>query len=107
MRVQSAIGVDTGIQQQAEIVPVSENAMYKFPADFAQLLFPFRIPEQILAALADRNVGVHSATIHSDHRLWQKGRCAAHSSRNLAANELVELNLVGRRHDLAVAIVDF
>ena len=44
----------------------------------ADLLLPFRIPEKILAVLADGNVGVHSAAVHAHYRLGQKTRRHAH-----------------------------
>ena len=77
------------------------------PADLAELLFALRIPEQVLAVLADGNVGVHAAAVHADHRLRQEGRGQAHVGRHLAADQLVELDLVGGGDHFAVAVVDF
>ncbi len=68
---------------------------------------PFAIPEQVLAVLADRNVGVHAAAVHADDRLGQEGRGQAHVGRHLAADQLVKLDLVGGGDDFAIAVVDF
>src|SRR6185437_173950 len=106
VRVQPAIRVHTRIQQQADIIAVCENAIHKLPACFTQLLFAFGIPEQVLAVFADGNVGVHSVSIDSHHRLGQEAGGQAHLGCHLAANQFVELNLVGSGHHFAVTVVD-
>ena len=77
------------------------------PSHLAELLLALRIPEQVLAVLADRNVGVHAAAVDADHRLGQERCRQPHVGRHLAADQLVELNLIGRGDDFAVAVVDF
>ena len=76
------------------------------PAELAELLFALGIPEQVLAAFADGDVGVHAAAVHADDRLGQERRGQAHLGGDLAADQLVELDLVGGRDDFAVAVVD-
>ncbi len=49
VRIEAAIGVDAGIEHQAEIVAVSENAVEELIAELAELLFALGIPEQVLA----------------------------------------------------------
>ncbi len=51
-----------------------EDAIDKRPAHLAELFFALRVPEQILPALADGNIGVHAAAVHAHHRLRQKRR---------------------------------
>ena len=65
-----------------------------------------RIPEEVAAVLADRNVGVHAAAVDADDRLGQEARRHAELRCHLAADQLVELNLVGCQDDVAVAVVD-
>ena len=73
----------------------------------AELFFALGIPEQVLAALADRNVGVHAAAVDADHGLGQEGGGQSQIARDLAADQLVELDLVGGSHHFRVAVVDF
>jgi hypothetical protein len=107
MRIEAAIGVDAGIQHQAEVVSVGENAVEEFIAELAELFFALGIPEQILVFFADRNIGVHAAAVDAHHRLRQEGRGQAHIARHLAADQLVELDVVGGGHRFGVAVVDF
>ena len=72
-----------------------------------QLLLSLLVPEQICLAFGDGYVGVHAAAVHAHHRLGQETGRVAHVVGNLPAEQLVELNLVGRRHHFAVAVVDF
>ena len=65
--------------------------------DWRQLFLSLGIPEQVLAALADRNVGVHAASVDADDRLGQEAGGHAQAGGHLAADQFVELNLVGRR----------
>ena len=50
---------------------------------------------------------MHAAAVDADHRLGQEARRVAHVVGDLAAEQLVELDLVGRRDHFAVAVVDF
>ena len=72
-----------------------------------QLLLALFVPEQIGLALGDGNVGVHAAAVDADDGLGQEAGGVAHVVGDLPAEQLVELNLVGRRHHFAVAVVDF
>src|SRR6202790_4928471 len=49
MRVQTSIGVDAGIKQQANVVGVGENAVDKTPGKLAKFFFALGIPENIFA----------------------------------------------------------
>src|SRR5437660_1104970 len=71
-RTRAAIRVHAGVQEQANVVAMREDAVHEVPAKFAELLLALRIPEQVLALLADGNVSVHATPIHSDHRLRQE-----------------------------------
>ena len=77
------------------------------PAQLAELFFALGVPEQVLAAFADGHVGVHAAAVHAHHRLRQETGGQSHVGRDLAANQLVELDLIGCRHHFAVPVVDF
>ena len=87
-------------------LPYDENAVGESPRELAELLLALRIPEEVLVALADRNVGVHAAAVDADHRLRQEAGRHPELGRDLAADELVELDLVGGGDDLAVGVVD-
>ncbi len=106
VRVQPAIGVHAGVENQAEVVAVGKDAIDEGPAHFAELLFALRIPEEVLAVLAHRDIGVHAAAVHAHHRLGQEAGGQSHLGGDLAADELVQLDLVGCGHDFAVAVVD-
>ncbi len=106
VRIQPPVRVHARVQQQADIVAVRQNPVQELPPELAQLLLALRIPEQVLAVLAHRNVGVHPAAVHPNHRLGQEARAHPHLVRHLAADELVKLDLVRRRHYFGVAIVD-
>ena len=72
------------------------------------LLFALRIPEEVLAVLADGDVGVHAAAVDAHDRLRQEADAVKPMlGGHLAADQLVELDLVGGRHHFAVAVVDF
>ena len=49
---------------------------------------------------------MHAAAVHADDRLRQEAGGQAHLGRDLAADQLVELDLVGGRHNIGVAVVD-
>ena len=72
-----------------------------------KLLFTLFVPEEIGLALGDGDVGVHAAAIDAGDGLGQEASGIAHVGGDLAAEQLVELDLVGRGDDLAVAEVDF
>ena len=67
---------------------------------------PFGSQNRFLPPLRDRNVGVHAAAVDAHHRLRQEARRQPHVRGHLAADQLVELDLVGRRHHFGVAVVD-
>src|SRR5581483_3330103 len=95
VRIETAISVHAGIQQQANIVPVSENAVHERPSELAELLFAFGIPEKVFAVFANGNVGMHSAAVHTHDGLGQEGSGKSHVRSNLAADQLIKLDLVG------------
>src|SRR5271170_5388519 len=107
MRIQAAVGVDAGIQNQADVVAVGQNAIQERPAEFAEFFFALGIPEQVLAILGDGNVGVHTAAVHPNHRLRQEAGGQTHFVGDLAANQFVKLDLVGGGDNFAVSIVNF
>ena len=49
---------------------------------------------------------MHAAAVDADDRLGQEARGHAHLRRHLAADQLVELDLVGGGNHFAVAVVD-
>jgi len=106
MRVEPAIGIDAGIHQQTEIVAVREYPVDELPGKCTGFFQALRIPEQVLPVLGDRNVGVHTGAIHAHDRLGQEACSQPHFRRNLAADQLVNLDLIGGRHHLRVAVVD-
>ncbi len=107
MRVETAIGVDAGVEDEAEIERMAEDAIEELPSELGELLFALLVPEEIGLALGDGDVGVHAAAVDADHGLGQEAGGVAHVGGDLAAEELVELNLVGRGHNFGVAEVDF
>ena len=50
---------------------------------------------------------MHAAAVHAHHRFRQEAGGQPHVGRDLAANQLVDLDLVGGSHNFAVAVVDF
>ena len=106
MRIEAAVGVDARIEQQTEVVPVSENAVHKLISELAELLLALGIPEQVLAFLADGDIGVHAAAVDAHNRLRQEGGSQAHIPGHLAADQLVELDMVGGGHHFGVAVVN-
>src|SRR5439155_25101316 len=96
-----------GIQHQADIIGVGENAIDERPAALAKLFFTIRVPKEVLAVLADGYVGMHSIAVDPDDGLGQERSGQTHLGSHLAANQLVKLNLVGGGHNFAVAVVNF
>ena len=86
---------------------MGKNTIHKRPAQLAQLLFALWIPEQILAAFADGNIGMHAIAVYTHHRFRQEASSQTHVGRNLAAHQFVKLNLVGRSHHFPVSVIDF
>ncbi len=86
MRIQTAIRIHAGIQQQTKIVAMGQNAIAERPRKFAQLLLALWIPEKVFAFLADGNIGVHAATVDANHRLGKERRGTSHAGCHLAAN---------------------
>ena len=88
-------------------LPCGQDPVHELPGELAHLLFALRIPEDVLAVLGDRHVGVHAAAVHADDRLRQEAGGQPHLGGHLAADQLVELDLVRRRDHFGVAVVDF
>src|SRR6516225_7711122 len=106
MRIETAEGIHAGVEQQASVVAVRQEPIDELPAKLAQLLFALGIPEHVLAILAHGNVGMHAASVNADHRLRQEARSQPKIGSDLAADQLIELDLVGSRNHFAVRIVD-
>jgi hypothetical protein len=79
----------------------------KLPAEGWRASPALWIPEEVGLALGDGHVGVHAAAVDADDRLGQEAGRVAHVVGHLAAEQLVELDLVGRGNHFAVAVVDF
>src|ERR1041385_2314593 len=107
MRIESAISIHAGIEHEADIVPMGENAIHECPAQLAQLLFTLGVPEKIFAVFADGNIRVHAVAVYADNRLGQERRSQSHAGGNLPANELIKLDLVGSGHNFTIAVIDF
>src|SRR5260370_39621566 len=89
------------------MVAVAGKRIHELPAELAEFLLAIGIPEDILAVLADRAVGVHAVAIDPNYGFRQEAGRESHIGGHLAANQLVQLNLVGSGDDFAVAVVDF
>src|SRR5262249_34330050 len=107
VRVQTPIGVDAGVQRQADIVAVGQNAIHERPAQLGELFLSFGIPKQVGVFLADGNVGMHTAAVDPNNRLGQEAGSHAHLSGYLTTNQLIELNLVGGLNSFAITVVHF
>src|SRR5208337_3715348 len=106
MRIEAAISVNAGILHEARVVSMREHTIQKLPSHLAEFLFTLRVPEQVLAVLADGYIGVHAASIHAHHWLGQERCSQPQVGGNLAADQLIQLNLIGSRSYLAVGVVD-
>src|ERR1700681_4171496 len=102
MRIQTPVSIHASIQQQTNIVAVSQNAIHERPSKLTEFLFTLGIPEEILSPLADGNVSMHAVSIHAYHRLGQKARSHSHARGHLAANQFIKLNLIRGRNYFAV-----
>src|SRR5271166_419278 len=107
VRVEAAESIHAGIQNQADVIAVGQDAIHEGPAELAELLFALGIPEEVLAVLGDGHVGVHAAAIDADDRFWQEARGETHFVGHLAADQFVKLDLVGGGNHFAVSIVNF
>ena len=74
MRIEPAIGIHAGIQHQADIVAVVRMRSMNDQPILLSFSSPLAIPEEVLAVLAHRNVGVHAAAVDADHGLGQEAR---------------------------------
>src|SRR5689334_10291556 len=106
MWIEPAIRIDAGVEYEANVVAVGQDTIQELPPQLAQLFLALRVPEKVLAVLADRNVGVHAAAIYSHDGLREKTRGEPHIRGHLATDQLVELNLIRSSHHLSIAIVD-
>src|SRR4029077_13395648 len=106
MGIEPTVSVHARVQKQANIIPMREDAIHECPAGRAEFLFSLWIPEEVLS-ICDRYIGVHPAAVNADDRFGQKRGRQTHVRSNLATDQLVELDLVGRSHDFAITIVDF
>jgi len=86
---------------------MAEDAIEEVPAELGELLFTLLVPEQVGRALGDGDVGVHSATVDAHDGLGQEAGGVTRVGGDLAAEQLVELDLVGRGHYFRVSVVDF
>ena len=77
-----------------------------FQAQSLSFSSPVGVPEHVLAVLADGDVGVHAVAVHAHDRLGQEAGGHAHLGGDLAADQLVELDLVGGVDHFGVAVVD-
>src|SRR6266852_5580169 len=84
-----------------------QDAIHELPAGLTQLFFSLGIPKEVLAILADGNVGVHATAVHAHDGFGEKARSEAHVRGYLPADQFVELNLIGSRDNLTVAVIDF
>ena len=62
---------------------------------------PLASQNRFLPFLLIGNIGVHAAAVHANHRFRQERCRQAHVGGDLAANQLVELDLVGGGHHFA------
>ncbi len=72
MRIEAPIGIDAGVENQAKIEAMAQNAVDKIPGLFADLFLAVRVPEHVLAILRNGNIGVHAAAIYAYYRLGQE-----------------------------------
>src|SRR5712664_1502829 len=99
MWIEPTIRIDAGVEYQAKIIPVGQDAVHELPAHLAEFLLALRIPEKILAALTAR-------AVHTHDWLGQKARAQSHVRRDLAADQLVELNLIRGGDHFSITIID-
>ena len=107
VRVETAIGVDAGVEDEAKVERMAQDAIEEVPSELGELLFALLVPEEVGLALGDGDVGVHAAAVDADDGLGQEAGGVAHVGGDLTAEQLVELDLVGRGHHFGVAVVDF
>ena len=86
VRVEAAVSVDAGIDEQADVVAVGEDAVDKVPAELAEFFLALGIPEEVFAVAANGNVGVHAAAIDAHDGLRKEAGGEAHIGGDLPAN---------------------
>src|SRR5579862_5248504 len=104
--IQAAIAVHAGVEDKTQIERAGEDAIEKVPSEPGELFLALLVPEEIGLALGNRDVGVHAAAVDADDRLGQEARGETVVVGDLAAEELVELDLVGGGYHFAVTEVD-
>src|SRR5262249_19052449 len=107
VRIETAVSIHAGVQHQADVIAVSENAIDKLPSQLAEFLFALGIPEKVLAVFADGDVGMHAAAVHTHDGFGKETGGEPHLGGHLATDELVKLNLVGRGQNFSIAVIDF
>src|ERR1019366_3905514 len=107
VRIEAAICIYAGIENQADIERTGENAIDEIPTESGKLLLALLIPHEIDLVLGDGDVGVHAAAVDADDGLGQEAGGVAHVVGNLTREQLVELDLVCSSDNFAVAVVDF
>ena len=105
VRVEPAVRVHRRVEHQAEVVGVVQDAIDGVPARLGEVLLALGVPEEVLAALVERHVGVHAVAVHAGDRLGQERGGAVQVRGHLAAQQLVELHLVGGDQRVGVAEV--
>ena len=107
MRIEPAIAVHAGVEQQADLRAVGENPLDEIPTGLRELVLALLVPEQVLAFASYGDVRVHAVAVHAGHRLRQEARGHIHPRGDLARQQLVQLHLVGRGHNFAIAVINF
>jgi hypothetical protein len=72
VRVETAVGVDAGVEDKAKVERMAEDAIEEVPAELGELLLALLVPEQVGLALGDGDVGVHAAAVDADDGLGQE-----------------------------------
>ncbi len=85
---------------------MSQDAVEEVPPELGQLFLALFVPEEVLFALGNRDVGVHTAAVNAHDRFGQETGREAHVVGNLPAQELIELHLVGSGHHFGVIEVN-
>src|SRR2546430_17235614 len=89
-RVESAVRIDAGIDQQTDIVAMAKNTIHELPTELAEVFLALRVPEDVLAVLADRNVGVHAVAVDPYDGLGQETGGEGHVGGELMTDEFVK-----------------
>lgn len=107
MRVETSIGVHTGVENEADFRCVIEQARYHFPRKLGESVGAFGSIEDIFAVFFDGEVEVHSASVDAGNRFGEKGRRHTHRFGHLSADKFVEGDIVARTHNRHMAEVEF